>query len=401
MILVEQIILPNKFFDLIDHNAFLSKNLFNASLYEIRQYFFQTGKFLGYCNLDKIMKNNPDYQALPRKVSQHVLRQVCQSFSSFFNALKSYQKNPEKFKARPNICHYKHKTNGRNLLIYTDQALSIPKLKQNIIQPSGLNIEVKIRNHINKVKQVRIIPNLVDKTYTMEVIYEIEEKNSELNKERRISLDIGVNNLLAVTSDQKEMEPFLINGRPIKSINQWFNKKKAEYQSLEITSCKKLNILSSKRKRKIRHYFHNVSKKLIDYCVANNIGTIVIGKNNGWKQEVNLGSKTNQEFVSIPFNNLISMIKYKGTMKGIEIIEQEESYTSKCSFLDLEEIVKKEKYDGYRKSRGMFKSKKSQRLINADINGSYNILRKVFPERFSEGIEGFVVTPRVWKFPHF
>jgi len=401
MRLTEQIIIPTEYFNEIDNISFLSKNLFNASLYEIRQHFFQTEKFIGYCNLDKLMKNNPDYVALPRKISQQVLQQVCKSFISFFRALGSYKKNPEKFLGRPGICHYLEKKEGRNLLIYTDQAFSRVKIKENIISPSGTNLEIKIRDHIKKINQVRIVPKQTESIYIMEVIYEIEPDNLDLDKNRKIGIDLGVNNLLAITSDKQGMTPILVNGRPIKSINQWFNKTRSFYQTLGMTDCKKLRKLSRKRRLKIRHYFHNVSRRLIDYCIHNNIGTIIIGKNDFWKQEVNLKSRTNQNFVSIPFNNLIEMIKYKAELVGIDVIETEESYTSKTSFIDLESMEYHENYNGYRKNRGMFKSTKSQREINADINGSYNIIRKVFPETFGEGIEGFVVIPKVWKFSHF
>ena len=155
---------------------------------------------------------------------------------------------------------------------------------------------------------------------------------------------------------------------------------------------KRILRLGFKRSRKIKHYFHHVSKFVVSYCVENNIGTIVIGKNDGWKESSNMGRINNQNFVSIPYNMLIDQIEYKSSLVGISVVRTEESYTSKCSFLDLEKVEKHEKYLGYRKSRGMFKSKKYGE-INADVNGSFNIIRKVFPREFSEGIEGFVVNP--------
>jgi putative transposase len=218
---------------------------------------------------------------------------------------------------------------------------------------------------------------------------------------------MGVNNLAACTSNV--INSFIINGRPIKSINQYYNKKSAKLQSnLELINktktSKKLRLLSLKRNNKIKWYLHHSSKYIIDICVQNNINTIIIGKNDGWKQNINIGVKNNQTFVSIPFNILVQQIKYKGKLKGINIIEQEESYTSKVSFLDDDFIPVYGKSDnkfnpsGKRINRGLYQTKENH-YINADINGSLNILRKYLNVAsnsiIGERSRGFVVNPYI------
>ena len=242
---------------------------------------------------------------------------------------------------------------------------------------------------------MRIIPH---STYlTVEIVYTQQEEKLQLNKDNVIAIDLGVNNLTSITSNKKGFQPLLVNGRTLKAINQFYNKTRSIKQSKLPENQKTsylMEILTIKRNRKIKHYMHHVSKLIVQLCKNNDIGTIVIGKNDNWKQESDMSKKNNQNFVSIPFNMLIEQIKYKAELVGIEVKFTEESYTSKCSFLDLEDMCKHEKYKGYRKERGLFKSTFSKKLINADTNGSYNILRKVFPKFFTEyGIEDFVVSP--------
>lgn len=206
-----------------------------------------------------------------------------------------------------------------------------------------------------------------------------------------------MNNLCAVTMHQQvpdknnknksSMKSFLINGRPVKSMNQYYNKKKA-YLLSRITkqnsnrrSTRATQRLDLKRRCKIKNYFHHVSKSIIKFCLANNVGKIIIGKNDGWKQEVNIGKRNNQNFVQIPYDMLIQQLKYKSEMVGIEAVETNEAYTSKCSALDLEPIQKQKSYAGKRTKRGLFKTANGIK-INADINGSLNIMRKVIGDDF-------------------
>jgi IS605 OrfB family transposase len=216
------------------------------------------------------------------------------------------------------------------------------------------------------------------------------------------SIDLGLNNLVALTSNQPGFVPVLINGRPLKSINQFYNKRKAQLQSQlkgNRQTSPRIQRLTRCRHQKVDNYLHS-SRQIINLLASQKIGTLVIGKNAQWKNEINLGKKTNQNFVSIPHARLIEMLKYKAELMGIKVMEQEESYTSKSNFLNLDPIpvygnigTQDITFSGSRIKRGLYKTS-SGRLINADVNGSYNILRKAIPNAFSNGIESCVVQPR-------
>lgn len=384
----------HKFYSELDNLCFLSKNLYNKANYIIRQSFVKEQKYLNYNHIQKQLQNDSDYKALPSKVSQQVLMLLDKNWKSFFKAIKDYSKNKSKYKGRPKLPNYKHKTTGRNILIYTIQAISKIELKKGIVKLSGSNIRIKT-NQID-IQQVRIIPR--NKEFIIEVIYNKQIDNLELNKDNIISIDIGLNNLATITSNKEGFKPLIINGRTLKSINQYYNKKQAKLHSFIGNKGKsnKLTKLTNKRNNKISDYIHKASRKIIDICIFNDIGQIIIGKNKQWKQEINIGSKNNQAFVNIPHSIFIDMICYKAKLFGIDVILTEESYTSKCSFLDNEPICKHETYLGKRVKRGLFKSSKGIK-INADCNGSLNILRKVIPNfninNIKNGIQGIVVSP--------
>jgi len=222
-----------------------------------------------------------------------------------------------------------------------------------------------------------------------------ECENNDLDKNNVMGIDLGLNNLAACAT---KSDSFLINGKPLKSINQFYNKEKAKLQT-ELPKNKhnsnQILRLTDKRNNKINDYLHKSSNFIIKYCLTNDIGKLIIGKNDGWKQNINLGKRNNQNFVQIPFNKLIHQLKYKGELVGIDVETTEESYTSKCSFIDNESMVKQKHYCGKRIKRGLFKTK-SGKLINADINGALNIIRKVvsnFNSTLIDGIEGVVVHP--------
>lgn len=398
----------HEYFDEIDRLSFLSKNLYNAANYIVRKKFIETRKevdagkiknaiWIRYGELQKLLQDShsPDYEALPRKVSQWVLKQLDKNWKSFFESIKKWKKNPANYTGKPSLPKYKHKSNGRNLLVYTIQAIHKPELEEFILTPSGTNIRIKILN--NKVKQARIIP-LNNKTYKVEVVYEKRRKKRKFNPKLVAGGDIGVDNLMAVTSNHRGWTPILINGRPVKSINQYFNKKKADLLSELMLMDKdrrkshSIDRLTFKRNMKIDDYMHKASAYLINLLADYGIGKLVIGKNPNWKQEVNMGKINNQSFVSIPFNRFIEMLKYKGDLIGMKVIVREESHTSKCSFLDKEKVCHHDKYAGRRIKRGLFKSKNGT-LINADCNGSGNTIRKEIPNAFANGIEGVVVRP--------
>jgi putative transposase len=375
---------------IIDQAAFASKNLYNAANYEIRQSFIFQGKYLFYEEMDKRMKSHEAYKALPAKVAQQVLKLLDKNWKAFREGLAAWYEDPSKFLGRPCLPKYKNKQQGRNILIYTLQAISKKALKRGLICPSMLPITVQTKQR--KVDQVRIVPR--KGYYVVEVVYERKESPALVDPALVASIDIGLNNLATLTSNKKGFIPRIVNGRPLKSLNQYYNKHRAFLQSkLGMTgTSKQIERLTAKRTRKITHYSHTHSRRVIDLLVEEGIGTLVIGKNARWKQEINLGKRTNQNFVQIPHARFIDMLCYKAKLLGIEVILQEESHTSKCSFLDAEPIGHQETYAGKRVARGLFRASTGRR-INADVNGSYNILRKAIPDSFRQGIEGVVVRP--------
>jgi putative transposase len=377
----------------IDAAAFLSKNLYNAANYIVRQAYILNQRYIPYTKLDKLMQRNPDYCALPRKVSQWVLKQVDHDWQSYFAAMAAWEADPDKFQGKPRLPKYKHKTEGRNLLTYTDQAVSKRVLKQKgAIQPSGLAITIKTQQP--SFDQVRISPRKTH--YVVEVVYTVPvQPSAQVEPGRVAAIDIGLDNLATVTSNQPDFVPFLVNGRPIKSINQYYNKERARLQSQlprERKTSHRLDALTDQRNRRVNAYLHLASRRIIETLVQHLIGTLVIGKNDGWKQEIKLGKRINQNFVQIPHARFMEMLTYKAQRAGIRVVLTEESYTSKCSFLDNEPIEKRAIYAGRRIHRGLFRSSDG-RLINADVNGSLNILRKVIPNAFGNGIGGAVVHP--------
>ena len=407
MRLVEQHIIKksNSMYKEIDKISFLSKNLYNKANYVVRQEFISTTKqkeegkvsnanWIRYNQLQKQLQNEKDYDysKLPAKVSQQVLKLLDKNWISFFESIRDWKKNPSKYLGKPSLTKYKQKTKGRGILIYTIQAISKKELRSNIIRLSGTEIRIRTKQDSKAIQQVRIVPRIGH--YVIEVVYEKNEIIYEnIDKNKIAGIDLGLNNLLAVTSNQNKVKPLLINGRPLKSMNQYYNKKKAKLQSyVGDKSSNRLENLTNKRNRKIKDYLHKASRFVVNHFISNGIGVVVIGKNTQWKTEINIGKRNNQSFVNIPHARLIDMITYKSKIVGIDVIVTEESYTSKCSFIDSEPIKKHENYLGKRVKRGLFISKKKTK-INADCNASGNIIRKEIPNAFADGIEGVVVHP--------
>jgi putative transposase len=376
----------------IDRACWLSKNLYNAANYILRQAYIFKHHSIAYPELARLMKSNPDYCALPRKVSQWVLRQVDHDWQAYFAARAEWESHPEKFQGRPRLPKYKDKADGRNLLTYTSQAISRRLLKQKgVIYPSGLDIGIKTCQ--TAPNQVRIVPHKTH--YVVEVVYTTSVQPAAPDADGVAAMDIGLNNLAAVTSNQPGFVPLLVNGRPLKAINQRYNKQRARLQSQlegERHSSRRLEALTHKRNQRVKAYLHLSSRRIIDRLVEYHIGTLIIGKNDGWKQHISLGKPTNQNFVSIPHAGFIRMLTYKAQRLGIKVILIDESYTSKCSFLDNEPVGKHQVYAGKRVHRGLFRASDG-RHINADVNASYNILRQVIPNAMSNGIRGAVVHP--------
>ena len=409
MQLVEQHIIKDndKYYKECDDLCFKSKNLYNCCLYVIRQAWIHNKENV-LNKLHYLMKNTPEYKVLPAKVSSTVLLMVHQNFKSFFKALECYKKFPHLFKSTPKLPYYLDKIDGRFVTSYTNQAISKKIFKQsNKIKLSQSNIDFKTKiTDFSVIDCVRIVPKTGH--YVIELVYTIEDTPILKDNNKYMAIDLGVSNLATLTSNVKEFKPVIINGRPLKSINQFYNKERAEISStLEIRNnkkkSKKLNRLTLKRKNKIDNYLHKSSKTIINLLKENEINTLIIGKNDNWKQNVDLSKKNNQNFVSLPHSRFIDMLRYKCERSGINIIINEESYTSKASFLNLDFIPTYKKnntelheFSGYRECRGVYKIKGKKVRINADVNGSYNILRKAVPNIFVDGIEGFGVIPVIF-----
>ena len=355
----------------IDNLCFLSKNLYNSALYEVRQEYIISKKYINWYEvISRFTKSRQqDYIKLPAKVAQQTIKKVHDAFMSFF-ALK--KKN-----ILVRIPKYLDKL-GRYPVIYTKQAFSKRDIKKGYIVPSKTNIRIKTKCDPDSIQQVVIVPK--DKlTYVVNVIYEKDEKKLKENNKRYSAIDLGINNLATLSSNV--IKPVIYNGRPVKAINQYYNKKVSLLCKKYGKSCttKKLIRLSRKRNNKIKDYLHKISRMLVNHLVSNDITTLVIGYNKGWKQETNMGCVNNQKFVMIPFCKFVHMIQYKCILEGITVILHEESYTSKCSFLDNESIECHNIYMGKRVHRGLFRSA-SGKYINADLNGSLNIMKKVIGE---------------------
>jgi len=370
----------------IDRMMFLSKNLYNACLYVERQLFFQKrdykdpiqkSKLQGFISNFTLSKqlqdsNNRDYRALPSAVSQQVCKQVYSNYISFFSL---YRKG-----LKTRIPKYLHKTKGRNKLSFPKNAISKPNIRNGIIKLTGLECTFKLPEYID-YKTVQQIDIVKTKNRTIKVLIAYSVPKAPLKKDngRVLGVDLGLNNLMSVVSNTNDFKPRIYDGKPLKAINQFCNKQVSKLKSLSKNIItEKICSIYRNRMNKINDYLHKCSSHLINQAVSNGFNTIIIGKNQSWKQEINLGTRNNQNFVQIPFNKLISKIKYKASLKGIKVIETEESYTSKCSFFDDEFPCKHETYLGERVSGGLFKSSKG--FINADLNGALNIIKKVLKD---------------------
>jgi putative transposase len=376
----------------IDAAAFASKNLYNAALYLTRQAYIKDHTVLGYGELDRLLQSTEEYRALPAKVAQWVLKQICLAWTSYFAACQAWEVDPSRFLGHPKLPKYRDKQ-GRNLLTYTIQVISQHPRNAGWIVPSGLAIRVATKQLRDAIAQVRIVPHATH--YTVEVIYEQTINLADVDPQWVAGIDLGVNNLAAVTSNQPGFVPLLINGCPLKALNQLYNKRRAYYQSLLPEGryiSHRLDRLADKRKRQVDSYLHVASRRIVDYLVQCRIGTLVIGKNDGWKQEVRLGKRNNQAFVFLPHARFIAMLTYKAELDGIQVALTEESYTSKCSYFDNEPPTHQLAYVGKRMKRGVFVTATGRR-VNADVNASYNILRKVVPNAFGNGRAGVVVHP--------
>ena len=410
MIRSEKIIVKKD--EVIDKWLSQATTIHDQCLYYLRQEYFQAEnehrkpdykkiKLYDLVKETEVWKNSD----LDSNAKQYVIRKVNDNWFSFYKACKAYCKDKSKFNGKPKLPNYLIKRGKSSVLIFDktrlkgkdeeNNTLCLPKSKYKIQIPKYIKISsircITVKRYYGKLKLI--------------ISYEKEVVKQKLNPDSYIGIDLGVNNIAAITINNHSRS-WIVKGGCIKSINQFYNKKLAEHKStLETVNKKKtskmIQKLNMKRKHKLDFEFHNLSKKIVDLCVENDVGNIVIGHNVGWKQGVNIGKRNNQNFVEIPFNDLIHKIQYKSEEVGINCVTTEESYTSKIDHLANEEMKKQEVYSGKRVKRGLFRSS-CGKVLNADINGAIGILRKV--KAFSD-VEllnlrdrGDVVSPLILKY---
>lgn len=361
------------YFSECDRLTFLGKNLYNATLFYQRASFFKKD-FQNYYAVNRVFthENQMDYRALPAKVSKQVQMLVDKSFKSYFALVKKKVKG--EYDSSVRIPHYLHKTKGRCTLPYPKDALSLKE--EGMVKFSKTGIEIKTKVEKERIQGARIVPK--GNHFVIEILYKKPKKQLVSDTIQKVAfIDPGLNNLMTVTSNA--FSPILYSGKELKSMNQLANKKLAQVKSVlserGLYSSPLLVSIYNKRDRRIKDCLHKLSTHLVNQFVSHKIDTVIFGHNVGQKQDIKLGSVTNQNFVHIPFYQLISLLQYKCELQGIRFITTEESYTSKCSFLDLEEVTKQKEYLGKRVKRGLFQTKEGIR-INADVNGSLNIGRK-------------------------
>ena len=336
----------------------------------------------------KKTKNENYNSSLPKQTAQHVVKEACQNFSIWLKALKEYNKNPSKFSGRPKMLKYKV-SGGISAFIITNQCTRFKEKK------FGYEVKFPKTKHTltfnNKVKGKRLKEVNVKYEYggyKITYLFEDVEKQRPVKSTGNVvcGIDLGVNNIASIETSNGDS--LLVKGKFIKSKNQWFNKniaKNMRGQTIGTTkkakSSKALNKIYEKRALFMMDIMHKISKKIVKWCQEKQVSTIVIGSNKFWKQNINIENNT-QTFVQMPFSTLINYIEDKASKVGIEVVRIEESYTSKASFLDLDDIpVYKEgdtteyTFSGRRISRGMYKSSTGF-TFNADLNGAGNILRK-------------------------
>ena len=376
-------------FDLIKNLCHLSKNLYNASLYDVRQYYFETKSYRTWQSQAPLFSKNkqPDYYALQSHLAQQVLMQVGRQFLSFFNNKSNKKKRIPKYKDKNgyNVITFNKVTISRQVDFDEDKQIYTYTLCKR-------SYNLKIQSTKPNVKMVKFVYDEANDLIKCFKIYEVEQTKLKRDNSRYFSIDPGLNNIVSIYNNIG-IRPLLYNGRPIKSINQYYNKTNAKLKSelpTNVKSSKRLKQLSLKRNNKIDYEMHKISSHIINEAVKNNISKIIIGNNVGWKNEINIGRRNNQNFVNIPHTKLFNQLLYKGLLNGIEVIFTEESYTSKASFFDKDELPvygenDNYKFSGKRITRGLYKDSKGN-LWNADLNGGGNIMRKVSDEAAYKGI---------------
>ena len=369
----------------LSHTA---KNLYNQAVYNIRQYYFQENKYLNYQKNNSLLKSSENYKTLNSNMSQQILKEVDGSFKSFFNLLK--KKNKGMYNAKVKLPSYLSKNSFTTLVIgfvrLNEDTLIIPY--SNSFKKNHKKILIKIPPILlgKKIKEIRIIPKFNARFFEVQYTYEVEEEQRNLDKNHALAIDFGINNL--VTCVTSKGRSFIIDGKKLKSINQWFNKENARLQSIKDKQkygkkpTLRQKYLYSSRNNKVNDYMSKTARKIINYCLENNIGSLVCGYNETFQRNTNIGKANNQTFVNIPFGKLREKLEYLCKLYSLRFVEQEESYTSKSSFFDMDilpkfEVDKPQPYSflGKRIKRGLYQTSKGY-ILNADVNGALNILRK-------------------------
>ena len=365
-----------------------AKNLANEAIYNIRQYYFEEGKYLSYWSNYFLLKNSPNYKALNSSMASQIIRKVDRSFKSFFALIRLSKQG--KYSKKIKLPSYYPKDGFATLIIsmfkFNDNKLILPFSRGYKQTHSPVTITVPPILLDKTVKEIRIIPRSNARFFEIHYIYEKDIIQRNLNKQNALALDFGVNNLVTAVSNNGYS--FIIDGKRLKSINQWFNKENARLQSIKDKQhlskqpTNRQKALSRKRSNKVNDYMSKTARQVIDYCISNDIGTLIVGYNVTFQLSVNIGKRNNQNFVNIPFGQLRNKLSYLCELNSINYVEQEESYTSKASFWDKDEMpvynndnLKAYKFSGNRVYRGLYKTA-SGKLLNADINGALNIMRK-------------------------
>jgi putative transposase len=362
-------------------------------------------EFLDYYFGSHVNTEDNPYKLLPIASSQQVLRSLLKDWKSFFASIKEYGKNPQKFSGRPKLPKYKNK-NGRHKISFTNQSCKV-KNGLLIFPETKLTLKIGVIPENCKLKEVRLVP--MGSIYKIEVVWDktFEIDENSLDYGRYAGIDLGLKNFATITNNIG-IKPIIVNGKPLVSMNQYYNKEKARLQKqlpfVTVECCEKntgiilekkvqrsysnrIATLTRKRNNKIDDFMHKAARYVIRYCLEHKIGNLVVGKNAGWKDSINIGKKNNQMFVGVPFNRFIDMLTYKAEEQGIKVSLINEDYTSKSSFLDLDHLPVYEKgvshtFSGLRIKRGLYRT--GNIVINADVNGSYNILRRFNGELFNK-----------------
>lgn len=389
----------NENYQAIRHACRLAKSVFNVANYRIRQAFINNSEVISHSAVDKALKKTAHeaYKGMPSAASaQRVIQVLGKDWKSFFASIKDWRKSPEKYKGRPKLPNYaQHQKTfivGRNGFKVENSHVHLTGSEILNLKPFKImccdNQPFNQKAELSVVQDIRFVPK--GKCYFIEVVYKNNSasKAVSLNKSNVFGIDLGIDNLATITSNQQGLRPVLINGKVIKSINNKYNKDKAKLQSCG--KGKHVLAKSIKRYNWINDHLHKVSRYIIDMCLKTDTGVIVIGKNKDWKQSIGIGKVNNQKFVSIPHAELVNKLQYKAEEYGIEVIVREESYTSKASAIDLDHIPThgkndKKTFSGKRVKRGLYKAS-GGKMLNADVNGCLNIIRKEFGNDLLRGL---------------